>query len=65
MLQDTFQAIITVKKILESRYNDFLKALDLTNILTNVFEFARNDIDDKHCKWYQEVVRTSCISTDK
>ena len=43
-------------QILQGKNNDIIKGLDLINTLLNIFELVRNDIDNRHNKWYQEAL---------
>ena len=40
-------------QILEGKNYDIIKGCDLINTLLNIF---RNDVDNRHNKWYQEVL---------
>ena len=46
----------SVTQILQGKNNDIIKGLDLINTLLNIFELVRNDIDNRHNKWYQEAL---------
>ena len=43
-------------QILQGKNNDIIKGLDLIKTLLNIFELVRNDIDNRHNKWYQEAL---------
>ena len=43
----------SVTQILQGKNDDIIKELDLINTLLNIFELIRNDIDNRHNKWYQ------------
>ena len=43
-------------QILQGKNNDIIKGLDLINTLLNIFELVRNDIGNRHNKWYQEAL---------
>ena len=46
----------SVTQILHGKNNDILKELDLINTLLSIFELVRNDIGNRHNKWYQEAL---------
>ena len=46
----------SVTQILQGKNNDIIKGLDLINTLLNIFELVRNDIHNRHNKWYQEAL---------
>ena len=46
----------SVTQILQGKNNDIIKGLDLINTLLNIFELVRNDIDNRHNKWYHEAL---------
>ena len=41
-------------QILQGKNNDIIKGLDLINILLNIFELVKHDIDNRYNKRYQE-----------
>ena len=43
-------------QIQQGKNNDIIKGLDLISTLLNIFELVRNDIDNRHNKWYQEAL---------
>ena len=43
-------------QILQGKNNDIIKGLDLINTLLNIFELVRNDIDNRHNKWYHKAL---------
>ena len=45
----------SVTQILQGK-NNIIKGLDLISTLLNIFELVRNDIDNRHNKWYQEAL---------
>ena len=45
-----------VTQILQGKNNDITKGVDLINTLPNIFELVRNDIDNRHNKWYQKAL---------
>ena len=45
-----------VTQILQGKNNDITKGVDLINTLLNIFELVRNDIDNRHNKWYQKAL---------
>ena len=44
-----------VTQILQCKANDIIKGLDLIKTFLNIFELVRNDINNRHNKWYQEL----------
>ena len=45
----------SVTKILQCKTNDIIKGFDLIKTFLSIFELVRNDINNRHNKWYQEV----------
>ena len=43
-------------QILQGKNNDITKGVDLINTLLNIFQLVRNDINNRHNKWYQKAL---------
>ena len=48
----------SVTKILQGKNNDIKKGLDLIKTRLNIFELVKNDIENRHKKWYHSQNRT-------
>ena len=46
----------SITQILQGKNNDIKKGLDIIKTLLKIFKLIRNDIHNKHKKWYQEAL---------
>ena len=51
-----------VTQILHGKNNDIIKGVGLINTHLNIFELVRNDINNRHNKWYQVALALATVA---